>query len=163
MTQEAVIALGANLGDRAATLSEAARQLASLGRVRARSSLWQTAPLGPPQPDYLNAAALVETALPPLEVLEGLLTIERAFGRERRERWGPRTIDLDLVALGSVQLASERLILPHPEASRRAFVLAPIAEVAPDLVLPGFGRVVELLAALPESARAGVRSTRLAW
>lgn len=161
--ETAVVALGANLGDRVAMLAEAARRLGALGPVVARSSLWETAPVGPPQPDYLNAIVLVQTALEPEPALELLLGIERALGRERRVRWGPRTIDLDLIALGSRLFASERLVLPHPEAHRRAFVLAPLAEVAPTLELPGVGHISELLARLPESERAGVRFTDLAW
>lgn len=163
MAQLAVVALGSNLGDRAALLRRAAAALGGLGRVRARSSLYETAPVGPPQPPYLNAVVLVQTALGPRELLAALLAIECSLGRVRDVRWGPRTIDLDLVALGDVRCADPDLVVPHPEAARRAFVLAPLVEVAPAFLLPGQGVARALFAALPAADRAGVRPTPLAW
>jgi len=153
----ALVALGSNLGDRTVLLTAAVSGLGALGRVVARSSLYETPPLGPPQPDFLNAVVLLETARTPEELLAGLLSIERALGRERGERWGPRRIDLDLVAYGEVVLATDTLVLPHPGAASRAFVLVPAAELAPDWLLPGFGTVSSLRDALPESARASMR------
>ncbi len=144
----AAVAVGANLGDAAATVT---RALASLGRiertrVRARSSLYRSAPLGPPgQPDYVNAAALAATSLAPLELLDALQALEDEFGRERSgERWGPRTLDLDLVTYADREIAERRLSVPHPEAHRRCFVLVPLAEIAPGLLIPGHGRVGDL-------------------
>src|SRR4051812_41966994 len=125
--ETAVIALGANLGERAETLRRATDALGALGEIVAKSSLYETAPVGPAQPDYLNAIVLLRTALEPVELLAALLEIERGLGRERREKWGPRVIDLDLVAYGERTLDLPGLTLPHPEAHRRAFVLAPLA------------------------------------
>jgi 2-amino-4-hydroxy-6-hydroxymethyldihydropteridine diphosphokinase len=99
------------------------------------------------QPPFINAAALLETSLEPHVLLDALLAIEQHAGRVRAERNGPRTLDLDLLHMDGVQLADERLVLPHPRIAERAFVLLPLAELAPDLQLPGQGRVAELLAA----------------
>lgn len=153
----AVVALGANLGNREATLRGAVKALSELGDVVSRSSLYETAPVGPPQPAYLNAVALVDTALPAREVLERLLDIERRFGRERRLRWGPRTLDLDLIACGDTVVSEPGLTLPHPEAARRAFVLVPLCEVAPDWPFPDGRTARQLLAELDPQALAGVR------
>jgi 2-amino-4-hydroxy-6-hydroxymethyldihydropteridine diphosphokinase len=159
----AVVAMGSNLGDRAGHMSRALAALSSLGEVVARSALHESAPVGPPQPGYLNAVALVETALSARAFLEGLLGIERSLGRVRDVRWGPRTIDLDLVALGPCVVVEPGLVVPHPEAHRRAFVLLPLAEVAPALELPGRGVVRDLVAALPAADRADVRVSPEAW
>lgn len=153
----AVVALGANLGDRAATLRGAMAALSELGDVVAQSSLYETAPVGPPQPAYLNAVALVDTALPAREVLDRLLDIERRFGRQRRLRWGPRTLDLDLIACDDIVLAEPGLTLPHPEAARRAFVLVPLCEVAADWPFPDGRTARQLLAALDPQILAEVR------
>ena len=145
----ACVALGSNLGDPAAQVSRAFDELAVLPQTRlvARSRLWQTRPVGPPQPDYINAAARLETSLDALVLFEQLLAIEAAHGRVRGERWGPRTLDLDLLFYGALVLDTPRLTLPHPELARRPFVLLPLAEVAGDLEVPGCGRVAELAAA----------------
>ena len=154
--ERAVVALGSNLGDREATLRGACEALAELGTVVTCSRFYETAPVGPPQPRYLNAAALLDTALSPHELLAGLLDIERRFGRERRERWGPRTLDLDLVAYGARVVDEPGLRVPHPEAARRAFVLVPLCDVAPGWRFPD-GRTAEALRdALPVEARAEV-------
>lgn len=157
VTRPAVIALGANLGDRAATLGAAFEALSSIGVVTARSRLYETAPVGPPQPHYLNAVALVNTALEPREVLNRLLEIERRFGRERRQRWGPRTLDLDLIACGRAVVDEPGLRLPHPEAGGRAFVLVPLCEIAPDWVFPDGRSARDLAEALSPSALADVK------
>lgn len=127
-----VIGLGANLGDRLGTLGSAVLALAGAGSVLRLSSIYETQAVGPPQPDYLNAAVLLGSKLPPLELLRVLLTIERDHGRERRERWGPRTLDLDLLYSPSVSLNDPALTLPHPELHRRAFALVPLLDVLPD-------------------------------
>jgi 2-amino-4-hydroxy-6-hydroxymethyldihydropteridine diphosphokinase len=133
MTTPALIALGANLGEPRRTLTWARAKIARLGEIVAASSLYRTAPVGGPpgQPDYLNAALVLETDLPPEALLAGLLRIEQEAGRERRERWGPRVLDLDLLAYGTLVLDVPGLTLPHPRLMERAFVLAPLAEVAP--------------------------------
>ncbi len=152
----AYVALGGNLGDRRARLEAGFTALAALPgtRLAARSAFYETAPLGPAgQQDYYNAVAALDTTLPPLDLLESLLTIERANGRERRERWGPRTLDLDLLLHGDSVLRHPRLTLPHPAMRNRAFVLVPLLEVAPDLIIAGHA-ARELLASLD---RTGVR------
>ena len=152
----AYIALGSNLGDRAAHLRGAVEALQRGGEVRvvAESAVYETAPVGgPEQPDYLNMVVAVETALAPEALLDRCLAVEAEHGRVRRERWGARTLDLDLLACGSVQLAGERLTLPHPRLAERAFVLVPLAEVAPELAIGGM-TVAELA---ERSDRSGLR------
>ncbi|MBA2337419.1 MAG: uracil phosphoribosyltransferase [Acidimicrobiia bacterium] len=138
MTVTAAVGLGSNLSDRRHHLAAAIAALAeNVGRVAAVSSVYETAPVGgPEQGDYLNAVALVETDLDPELVLEALLGIERLMGRERRERWGPRIIDLDLLLYGDRAVDRSGLTVPHPRMAQRHFVLAPLAEVWPHPVLP---------------------------
>lgn len=149
MKRVAAIALGSNLrspwGDRAANLREAVRRIEALGQVRAVSSFYSTAPVGfADQPDFLNAALLLETELEPLELLGALLAMERAMGRERATAIakGPRVIDLDLLLMEDVILVSAELTLPHPAMSERRFVLEPLAEIAPAMIDPVSGHSV---------------------
>jgi len=146
--ERAAIALGSNLGDRRANLDGAVARLgASPGiRLLARSAWHWSAPLGPPQPDYLNGCAVLETTLTPEALLDRLLAIERQFGRVRGERWGPRTLDLDLIFFGQRQLRGARLHVPHPCLRERAFVLEPLAEIAPGWIDPVTGLSVAQLA-----------------
>jgi 2-amino-4-hydroxy-6-hydroxymethyldihydropteridine diphosphokinase len=145
----AYVALGSNLGDSRQHLLDAIEALAALPQtaVTARSRIYRTPPWGvTDQPDFLNAVVALETALPPHELLDALLTIERAAGRQRNgERWGPRTLDLDLLHVVDQAVNDERLTLPHPHIADRAFVLLPLHDVAPDLAIPGQGRVADLL------------------
>jgi 2-amino-4-hydroxy-6-hydroxymethyldihydropteridine diphosphokinase len=137
---EAGIGLGSNLGDRAGHLGCAARALAALGgtEIMAASSLWQTPPVGPPgQPDYYNACLILETTLPAEDLLAACLAIEAAHGRERRERWGARTLDIDILWYDDLVLARGDLTLPHPRLTQRAFVLAPLNEIAAGKVVAG--------------------------
>ncbi len=132
------IALGSNLGDSLTILKSA---IATLNKtpgivVKSDSSWYQTAPIGPPQPDYINACAILEVTLEPEELLLVLLEIEIKFNRIRREKWGPRTLDLDLLLYDNLILESPTLTLPHPRMTERAFVLVPLAEIAPDWVHP---------------------------
>jgi 2-amino-4-hydroxy-6-hydroxymethyldihydropteridine diphosphokinase len=144
-----VIGLGANLGDRLQTLTSAVQSLSRLGTIVAVSGVYETAPVGPPQPDYLNGAVLLESQLEPHALLEELLAIERAQGRERVERWGPRTLDLDLLCAGDLMVDEPDLTLPHPELPGRAFALMPLLDVAPEARDPRSGRrYAELLAEL---------------
>jgi 2-amino-4-hydroxy-6-hydroxymethyldihydropteridine diphosphokinase len=132
----AVVGLGANLGDRLATMRAAMRELGRMTRVEKTSHVYATAPVGPPQPEFLNAAALVLHEGAPEQLLDVLLAIEVGLGRTRREKWGPRTIDLDLLWADGVVLESARLVLPHPHLKSRAFALAPLLELVPDAMDP---------------------------
>jgi len=126
----AYVAVGANLGDPAANVGRALDLLGELGTVAARSSLYRTKPWGKEdQPWFVNAVALLETALEPPALLERLRALERRLGRVPGERWGPRIIDLDLLAYDDMESADETLRLPHPHLSERAFVLVPLAEI----------------------------------
>jgi 2-amino-4-hydroxy-6-hydroxymethyldihydropteridine diphosphokinase len=142
----AYVGVGANLGDRRATIEAA---VAALPGVVAVSELRETAPVGVvDQPAFLNGAVALETELSPRELLETLLEVERSLGRERGERWGPRTIDLDLLLYGEETLDEPGLTVPHPRLHERRFALEPLAELDPGLVVPGRGRVRELLSEL---------------
>ncbi|MFE9253876.1 2-amino-4-hydroxy-6-hydroxymethyldihydropteridine diphosphokinase [Streptomyces sp. NPDC006879] len=149
----AVIALGANLGNRLENIQGAIDALGDTPglRVKAVSPVYETQPWGvavDSQPSYLNAVVLVKTTLPPGSLLERGQAIEEAFDRVREERWGPRTMDVDIVAYADVVSADPTLTLPHPRAHERAFVLAPWHDVDPQAQLPGRGSVAELLGAL---------------
>jgi 2-amino-4-hydroxy-6-hydroxymethyldihydropteridine diphosphokinase len=135
----AVIGLGTNLGDREEWLRQAIVRLRESLDVVGVSRIHETEPVGPPQPRYLNAAVLVRSTLAPHALLEHLLSIERAMGRERKERWGPRTIDLDLLWIEGVSVSDATLTVPHPELKKRSFALLPLLEVAPDAVDPVTG------------------------
>jgi 2-amino-4-hydroxy-6-hydroxymethyldihydropteridine diphosphokinase len=148
----AYVALGSNLGDSKQYMLDAIDALAVLPHTEllARSRIYRTPPWGKlDQPDFLNAAVALETALEPHDLLDALLDIERFAGRERNgERWGPRTLDLDLLHVIGKTVNSERLSLPHPHIADRAFVLLPLHDVAPALDIPGQGKVEELLRAV---------------
>jgi 2-amino-4-hydroxy-6-hydroxymethyldihydropteridine diphosphokinase len=150
--QIAYIGMGGNIPSTAgppdATLVAALRRLGSLGRIAAASSLYSTEPVGyADQPRFLNAVVAIETTLSARQVLESLLCIERAFGRDRSAgiKDGPRTLDLDLLLLGDEVVHEDGLDLPHPRLADRAFVLAPLAEIAPDLVVVTQGKSVKEL------------------
>lgn len=160
---DAYLALGSNLGDRLSALSTAvellAREPAFL--LRRVSRAWETEPLGPPQPRYLNAVAQVGTLLSARATLQKLLAIEEGMGRVRRERWAARDIDLDLLSFGGRLVSEKGLTVPHPRLHERAFVLAPLRELAPLWVHPVSGKSVEeLWGELPEALRLGVRPLR---
>ena len=152
MSGVAAIALGSNLdsrfGNREANLREAVRRVGELGEVQAVSSFHDTEPVGHvEQPRFLNGALLLETELAPVELMQALLGVERAMGREREGAVakGPRVIDLDLLLDGDVVMATEELVLPHPEMQARRFVLEPLAEIAPEWVHPVLGVTVREL------------------
>ena len=131
------VGLGSNLGDRLGYLRAAVDALESRGLTPVvLSSVYESDPLGPPQPDYLNAVAEISTTLGPRDLLETLKAVEAGLGREHTERWGPREIDLDLLLYGDEMIEEEGLTVPHPEMTRRSFVLLPLLEIAPDLDLP---------------------------
>lgn len=141
------VGLGANLGDPQDTLERALEALGELPgtRVAGRSGLWLSAPLQADGPDYLNAVARLVTALDPFALLAGLQAIEDRFGRRRPYPNAPRTLDLDLLLHGDLQIATPALALPHPRLLERAFVVRPLLELAPDAVVPGRGPVRQWL------------------
>lgn len=145
------IGLGSNQGDSPAHLQSALAGLAGLavGRV-ARSPLYRSAPVGPQdQADFFNAVARFDTALSPHALLDRLQSLEQARGRVRARRWGPRTLDLDILLYGMQRLDDVRLKVPHPELSRRLFVLRPMADLDPLLRIPGHGMLADLLTVCP--------------
>jgi 2-amino-4-hydroxy-6-hydroxymethyldihydropteridine diphosphokinase len=151
--KRAVISIGANLGNRLETLQGAVDALEDTPgvRVKAVSPVYETEPWGVApgsQPSYFNAVVVLKTTLPPSSLLERAHAVEEAFNRVRDERWGPRTIDVDIVAYADVVSDDPRLTLPHPRAHQRAFVLAPWYDVDPQAQLPGHGPVADLLAAV---------------
>jgi 2-amino-4-hydroxy-6-hydroxymethyldihydropteridine diphosphokinase len=152
---EALLALGGNVGDVRATLDRAVAMLCDGKAVRllARSSDYRTPPWGvTDQPAFVNLGLVVETALSPRSLLAHALEVEAALGRNRanEHRWGPRTIDIDVITYDGVRLEGPDLTLPHPRALERAFVLAPLAEIAPDRVIDGL-RVLDALARLDQA------------
>lgn len=152
----AFIGLGSNLDDPRQQVARALRELAELPdtTLAAQSSLYRSAPMGPPdQPAYINAVARLETRLAPEALLDALQAIEARHGRLRGdERWGPRTLDLDILLYADVRIDNPRLQVPHPGLAERNFVLQPLAEIAPDLDIPGLGPLRDLLARCPADA-----------
>jgi 2-amino-4-hydroxy-6-hydroxymethyldihydropteridine diphosphokinase len=147
---KAVIALGANIGNPKEQMDIAVALLKESLEVSAISSYFTTAPVGgPEQPDYLNAVCIAESELPAADLLALLHGIEKTLGRERIEHWGPRTIDLDLIQYGSLLSYADELLLPHPRAHERRFVLEPWFEIEPDALLLTHGKISDLLAQLP--------------
>ena len=147
---KAVIALGANIGDPKAQMDLAVAMLHEATEVISVSEYFSTKPVSDiEQPDYLNAVCIVESELPALDLLLLLHGIEKALGRERLEKWGPRTIDLDLIQYGSLLSSADELTLPHPRAHERRFVLEPWASIDPEAILLTHGKISELLVQLP--------------
>ncbi|ROR65948.1 2-amino-4-hydroxy-6-hydroxymethyldihydropteridine diphosphokinase [Agrococcus jenensis] len=145
-----MLSLGANLGDRVATIDRAVRALDAIDGIRVldRSGAWESPSWHPDgeglSPDYANIVVIVGTALEPLELLDAARAVEDALGRVREERYGSRTIDIDIVAIGALELDTDELTLPHPRAHERQFVLQPWLEVEPAATLPGHGPIAEL-------------------
>lgn len=153
----AFVGLGGNIGDVASTLAEAIWAMDSLPQtsVRTRSGLYRSPPWGcTDQPDFINAVVELQTRLAAIVLLDSLVEIEEKFGRVRNpdDRWGPRRLDLDLLVFGDQSLQSPGLQVPHPRLHERGFVLVPLAQIAPDLEVPGRGRVSDLLAAIDASS-----------
>jgi 2-amino-4-hydroxy-6-hydroxymethyldihydropteridine diphosphokinase len=143
---KAVIALGSNLGNRELYIDSAVAELAKIIEITHLSTNHETDPVGgPEQPKYLNAIAIAETELDPRELLIIMLEIENRLGREREVHWGPRTIDLDLIVFGDEVIDSEVLVLPHPRAHERKFVLEPWLEIEPDAYIPVIGEIENIL------------------
>lgn len=164
--RNSVFSIGSNLGDRMEYLNLAVRALRATPGLRLTgvSSVYATAPVGVvTQPDFLNAVVAVESTLPSMVMLERALAIEDALNRVRTTRWGPRTIDVDLITVDDRQLESPELTLPHPRAHERAFVLVPWLEVQPDAVLVGHGPIVDLVAGLDTAGVRRCDDLRIDW
>ena len=143
---KAVIALGSNLGNRELNIDSAIAELAKIIEITHLSTNHETNPVGgPEQPKFLNAVAIAESHLDPRELLIAMLEIENKLGRKRDIHWGPRTIDLDLIIFGNEVIDSEVLVLPHPRAHERKFVLEPWLEIDPAAEIPGLGQVESIL------------------
>ena len=143
---KAVIALGSNLGNRELNIDSAVAELAKIIEITHLSTNHETDPVGgPDQPKYLNAIAIAETELDPRELLIAMLEIENKLGRKREVHWGPRTMDLDLIIFGEEVIDSDVLVLPHPRAHERKFVLEPWLEIDPTAEIPGQGLVESIL------------------
>lgn len=156
MKKTVYLSLGSNLGDRAANLEAAISQLAELGDVVARSSFYETEPIGfVHQPSFLNCVVALETELMPKQFLSRALAIEQKLGRRRTQAKGPRTVDIDLLLFGGSIVDTPALIIPHPAMHERRFVLEPLAEIAPEVRHPVFKKTVrELLNSIPPQAGA---------
>lgn len=137
----AYVGLGSNVGDRLLNIRKALEMLGERVEVSAVSSIYETDPIGPPQPDFLNAVCEVRCDIGPRELLEILKEIEREIGRSQGEKWGPREIDLDLLLYGDEETVADDLVVPHPRLTERAFVLVPLLEIAPEIRLPDGTRV----------------------
>lgn len=147
---KAVVALGANIGNPREQMDLAIALLRQASDVKVVSQYYETKPVGgPQQPNYLNAVCILESELPATDLLALLHGIEKSLGRERNEKWGPRTIDLDLIQYGSLLSKAQELELPHPRAHERRFVLEPWCEIEPDAILLTHGKISDLLAQLP--------------
>jgi 2-amino-4-hydroxy-6-hydroxymethyldihydropteridine diphosphokinase len=143
---KAIIALGSNIGNPKENLDLAIALLREATDVQKISSYYITKPVGyEDQPDFVNAVCIIESELPALELLNMLHGIEKSMGRERTIKWGPRTIDLDIIQFGTILSSAEELTLPHPRAFERKFVLEPWAEIEPDAILLTHGKIKELL------------------
>ncbi|PJK05553.1 2-amino-4-hydroxy-6-hydroxymethyldihydropteridine diphosphokinase [Lysobacteraceae bacterium NML91-0268] len=154
MSQRAFVGLGGNVGDAQATLRSGLSALAALPQTQllAASRLYRTAPVGGiEQADFCNAVAALETEFAAADLLQALFAIERAHGRDRQreQRWGPRTLDLDLLLYGDEVIEVEGLIVPHPRMAERRFVLEPLLEIAPQIQIPGIGSAADALTRLP--------------
>jgi 2-amino-4-hydroxy-6-hydroxymethyldihydropteridine diphosphokinase len=158
---DAYLAFGANLGDRERNIATALCAIEAFATVEAVSSLYETDPVPPGQPPYLNAACRITTELPPAELLTRIKNVERAIGRRGGERWGPRPIDIDLLLYGEEVIDEAGLRVPHEGLAERAFVLAPLAEIAGDVTPPATAKKVRQLA--DETDRSGVRVYRESW
>lgn len=141
------IALGSNLGDSRATVETALKSLSTTPHISliSQSSWYQTTAVGPPQPDFINGCAVLQIQMSPQLMLETLLDIEAQFGRVRQERWGPRSLDLDLLLYDELVLDTPTLQIPHPRMRDRAFVLVPLAEIAPNWIEPVSGKAISQL------------------
>jgi 2-amino-4-hydroxy-6-hydroxymethyldihydropteridine diphosphokinase len=162
--RDCVLGLGSNLGNRLEFFRTAVRHLQRHVQITAFSALYESAALGPAQPDYLNAALRLQTSLEPQALLSLQLEIERLAGRIRLERWGPRTLDLDLLFIAGQTVDQPGLVVPHRELTRRAFALLPLLDVMPDACDPSTGRAYsELAVAIDRTGVRELENTRATW
>lgn len=148
----AYIGLGSNLGDPQVQIKTAMNDIAAIAKTELIqfSSLYKSPPMGPQdQPDYINAVVCVETLLSAHQLLDSLQAIEQQHGRIRKRHWGERTLDLDILVFADKVIADKRLTVPHPGLAERAFVIYPLAEIAPDLIIPGLGELKQIQAECP--------------
>jgi 2-amino-4-hydroxy-6-hydroxymethyldihydropteridine diphosphokinase len=161
---DCVLGLGSNLGDRLGFFRRAARELAAHGEIASVSALYETLAVGPAQPDYLNAALRFRTSLAPPALLELQLAIERQCGRVRLERWGPRTLDVDLLFISGRTVDMPGLVVPHRELTRRAFALLPLLDVAAEARDPMTGqRYADVVAGLDRTGVRELPNSRAGW
>ncbi|WP_414578877.1 2-amino-4-hydroxy-6-hydroxymethyldihydropteridine diphosphokinase [Anabaena sp. CCY 9402-a] len=141
------LALGSNIGDSVAILAAATLELSEIPGIEleAKSSWYRTKAVGPPQPDYINGCVIVQVKMSPQELLDTLLAIEQKFGRVRRERWGARSLDLDILLYDDLIIDTPNLQIPHPRMHQRAFVLVPLVEITPDWIEPVSGLAIKEL------------------
>ena len=158
MKSAAILSLGSNLGDRRVTLEAAIQRISDTKGIKLlkQSEIYESVALtdsgyDPEQPSYLNAVVQIETSLKPKQLLRALNEIENEFGRIRLQRWAPRTLDIDIITYGFELIETKSLIVPHPRAFERSFVLVPWLEIDPDAILPGRGSVANLVAELSDS------------
>ena len=158
MKSAAILSLGSNLGDRRVTLEAAIQRISDTKGIKLlkQSEIYESVALtdsgyDPEQPSYLNAVVQIETSLKPKPLLRALNEIENEFGRIRLQRWAPRTLDIDIITYGFELIETKSLIVPHPRAFERSFVLVPWLEIDPDAILPGRGSVANLVAELSDS------------
>ncbi|MEI9942286.1 MAG: 2-amino-4-hydroxy-6-hydroxymethyldihydropteridine diphosphokinase [Pseudomonadota bacterium] len=162
--QDCVLGLGSNLGNRLEFFRAAVRHLQRHLQITAFSALYESVAVGPAQPDYLNAAVRLRTTLSPRALLELQLDIERIAGRVRLERWGPRTLDLDLLFIAGQTVDQPGLVVPHRELTRRAFALLPLLDVMPNACDPSSGRAYsELIAELDRTGVRELENSRAGW
>jgi 2-amino-4-hydroxy-6-hydroxymethyldihydropteridine diphosphokinase len=161
----AFLGLGGNLGDPPRQFVQALALLDEAGaRTVRRSSIYRTPPLGPPQPEYVNAVVEIETELEPAALLAEILRVEQRLGRKRDQRWGPRLVDIDILLFGATALSVPGLTIPHPGLASRAFVLVPLAELEPSALPAGMAQTVgELLASLSSEERSAVHRLDSGW
>jgi 2-amino-4-hydroxy-6-hydroxymethyldihydropteridine diphosphokinase len=160
----AYIGLGSNLANPQTQVLSAQNELAKLPQTRliAASSLYKSPPMGPQdQPDYINAVAALETSLSPNDLLDHLKKVEQQHGRVKQRHWGERTLDLDILLYGQQQIEEEHLHVPHKGIAERAFVLYPLAEIAPELVIPKFGNIEKLLKLCPQDGLERIEKNKI--
>ncbi len=155
----AYLSLGSNLNDPHNQIKSAIKEINNLSNVTLvkQSSLYQTPPIGPKQPDFINAALKIKTSLSPHELLSAMQTIEQAHHRVREIHWGPRTLDIDVLLYENLSINSEKLTIPHPFMDQRAFVLIPLLEIAPELTTTQHGVLAEILQKLPAEDKYNIR------